>query len=112
MGKAAIGTILCFCPLPLLNNVEKQWGKLVPSYVMSLQHCIGGEGGFLNILSNFPIIFCHWLSDIYQEKKDEVLYMLSQITQICFNERDNVMLLSMMNIMTENTAKMTHDMSQ
>ena len=39
------------------------------------------------------IIFCHWLFEIYQKnKKDEVLCMLFQITQICFNEPNYVML--------------------
>ena len=33
--------------------------------------------------------------------------MLFQITQICFKEPDYVMLHSLMNIMTENGAKMT-----
>ena len=86
--KAAISTILCFCPLPRPNNVEKQLAKLASSYVVGLQHCIGGEGGFLNTLFRFSIIFCHWLSEIYQKQKDEVLYMLSQMIQICFNEPD------------------------
>ena len=34
--------------------------------------------------------------------------MLFQVTQIRFNEPDYVMLHSIMNIMTENGAKMTH----
>ena len=46
MGKTAIWTILCFCPLPPLNNIEEQWARLAPSNVIGLQHCIGGEGGF------------------------------------------------------------------
>ena len=39
--------------------------------------------------------------------KDEVLFMLFQITQTCFNEPDYVMLLSIMKIMRDNGAKMT-----
>ena len=46
MGKTAIGTILCFCPLPPLNTVEKQQAKVVSSYVMDSQHCVEGEGEF------------------------------------------------------------------
>ena len=46
MGKTAIRAISCFSPLPPLNNVEKQGAKLASSYVMGLQHCVGGEGGF------------------------------------------------------------------
>ena len=46
MGKTAIWTILCFSPLPPLNNVEEQWAKLASSNVMGSQHCIGGEGEF------------------------------------------------------------------
>ena len=45
-GKTAIWTILGFSPLPPLNNVEKQWAKLVSPNVIGSQHCIGGEGEF------------------------------------------------------------------
>ena len=38
--------------------------------------------------------------------------MLSQIAQICVNEPDYVRLHSIVNIMTENGAKMTHNMPQ
>ena len=38
--------------------------------------------------------------------------MLFQITQICFSESDYVTIYSVMNIMTENIAKMTHKMPQ
>ena len=44
MGKTAIWEILCFYPLPPLNNVENQRAKFASSYVMGSQHCIGGEG--------------------------------------------------------------------
>ena len=78
---------------------------------MGSQHCRGGEGGFLNTLFKIPIIFCHRLSEVYtQKKKDEVLSMQFQITQVCFNESDYATLHSIMNIMTENGAKMTHKM--
>ena len=46
MGKTAIRTILCFYPVPPLNNVEKQIAKVASSYVTASQHCIGGEGRF------------------------------------------------------------------
>ena len=46
MGKTAIWKILCFYPLPPLNNVEIQRAKRVSSYIMGSQHCNGGEGGF------------------------------------------------------------------
>ena len=59
MAKTAIRAILCFYSLSPLNNVEEQWEKLASSYVMGSQHCIGGEGGFLNTLFKIPIIFCH-----------------------------------------------------
>ena len=59
MGKIAISAILCFSPLPPLNNVDKQLAKLASSYNMGLQHCVGGEGGVLNRLFKSPIIFCH-----------------------------------------------------
>ena len=43
MEKTAIWAILCFSPLPSLNNVEEQWAKLASSNVIS-SHCIAGEG--------------------------------------------------------------------
>ena len=66
MGKTAIWTISCFYSLPPFRNVEKQWAKLVSSYVMGLQHCIEGEGRFLNRLFKTPV-FCHWLYEINQK---------------------------------------------
>ena len=44
--KIAILAISCFYPLPPLNNVEKQRAKLASTYVMGLQHCIGGQRDF------------------------------------------------------------------
>ena len=44
MGKTCIWTILCFYPLPHVNNVEKQQVKVASNHVMGSQHCIGGEG--------------------------------------------------------------------
>ena len=77
---------------------------------MDSQRCIGGDGGFLDRLFKIPIIFCHWLSEIYKkEKKGEVLWMLFQI--MC-NESDYVMLHSAMNIRAENSVKMTQKMPQ
>ena len=113
MGKTDFWLTFCFYPLP---------SEL--SYVMGSQHCIGerrgGEGwweggwrGGLNRLFKITIIFCHRLSEMFQKnKKNEVLRMLFQVTQICFNEPDYVTLHSIMNIMTENGAKMTHKMTQ
>ena len=76
-----------FITLPL-NNVEKQWAKLASSYVMGSQHCIGGEGGFLNTLFKIPI-FCHWFWNLQKKKtKDEIQCILFQITHICFHESD------------------------
>ena len=46
MGKTVTLAISCFCPLPPLNNVEKQPAKLVSSHVMGSQHCIRGKGDF------------------------------------------------------------------
>ena len=95
-----------FLPPSPLNNVEKQCAKRVSSYVMGLQDCIGGEGEFLDRLFKIFIIFYHWLSEICQKcMNDEILCMLFQITQICFNEPDYVTLYSVMNIMTKNGAK-------
>ena len=72
-----------------------------------------GRWGILNTLFKISIIFCYWLSEIYKKKKkNEVPRMLFQITQICFSESDYVTIHSVMNIMTENSAKMTHKMPQ
>ena len=46
MGKTAIWTILCFFPLPPLNDLEEQSEKLASSNAIGSQHCIGGEGEF------------------------------------------------------------------
>ena len=46
MGKTAIWAILCSYPVSLFNNFEKQREKLASSFVMSSQHCIGGEEDF------------------------------------------------------------------
>ena len=64
IGKTAFWATFYFYPLPSLNNVEKQWAKLVSSYVMDLQHCIGMEGGFLNKLFQISIFFTDCLKFI------------------------------------------------
>ena len=46
MVKTVIWAMLCFSPIPPLNNVKEQWVKPASSNVMSLQHCIGREGKF------------------------------------------------------------------
>ena len=46
MGKTAIETILCFSPLPRLNNIEEQSAELASNNVMGSEDCVGGEGGF------------------------------------------------------------------
>ena len=46
LEKAAIWTVLCFSPIPPLNNVEEQWVKLASNSVMGSQHCIAGDGEF------------------------------------------------------------------
>ena len=69
MGKAAIWTISCFYSVPALNNVEKQWAKLASSHVMGSRHCEMGQGRCLNRLFKIPIIFCHWLSEIYPKNR-------------------------------------------
>ena len=66
IGKTAIWTISYFYRVAPLNNFEKQWTKLASSYMIGLQHCLGGEKGFLNTIFKIPIIFCHWLLGIQQ----------------------------------------------
>ena len=64
-GKTTIWTILSFYPFPPHNNIEKQWTKLVSSYVWCWQPCMGGwgsgrwRGNFK--LFKISIIFCHQL---------------------------------------------------
>lgn len=72
----------CFCLFPHFNNVEKQWAKLP--------------------------------SEIYKKKKKkgEILLMLFQIPHICFNESVYVTRHFAMNMMAENSVKMTQKMSQ
>ena len=70
MGETAIWTISWFYPLPPLNTVERQRAKIALSYVIGWQHCIRGEGGFLNTLFKITIIICHWLSEIYKKKNE------------------------------------------
>ena len=70
--KTAIWTIPCFYPLPSLNNVGKQWEKLMGS-----KHFIGGDGGFLNTLSKTSIIFCRSLSEIYKKRKIGFMHTVS-----------------------------------
>ena len=69
MGKTAIWAFSCFYSPPTLNNVEKQRAELPWSYAMVLQHSIKWDGDFLNIIFRIPIIFCHWLSEIYKKKE-------------------------------------------
>ena len=45
MRETAIWAVSNVYPLRPLNNVEKQRANLASSYVMGLQHCIGGGGG-------------------------------------------------------------------
>ena len=56
---------LCFCPLPPLNNVEKQLEKL--SYGFSALYM--AIEGVLKTLFKIPIIFYDWLSEIYKKKR-------------------------------------------
>ena len=49
---------------------------------------------------------------IIKTRRDEVLFMLFQVTQICPNEFDYITLHSIMNIITENSVKMTDKMLQ
>ena len=46
LEKTAIWTVLCFSPIPPLNNIEEKWVKLASNSVMGSQHCIGGAGEF------------------------------------------------------------------
>ena len=112
MGKTAIWEISCFCSLPPLNNVEKQWAKFVSSNVMGSQHRIGGEGDFWTQFSKFPSYFITGCLKFRKKRKHEILFIHFQVTTICFNESDYIMLHSIMNIMAENGAKMMHKMSQ
>ena len=59
LEKNSIWTILCSCPLLVLNIVEEHRTKLASTNDMGSQHCIGGRGGVLKVLFKITIIFCH-----------------------------------------------------
>ena len=44
--KLLFGKFCVSIPLPVLNKVEKQRAKVGSSYVMVLQHCVGGDKRF------------------------------------------------------------------
>ena len=70
-------------------------------------------GGILNALFKIPIIFCHWLSEIYKKKKKEgVGCMPFQVTQIYFNKSNYATLHSLMRIMIQNGPKIRQKLSQ
>ena len=46
MGKNCYLANFVFLPLPTLNNVEKQYAKVVSKCVIGWQHCIGGDREF------------------------------------------------------------------
>ena len=72
-----------------------------------------GRGGILNALFKIRIIFVTDRLKFTKTKKNnkEVPCMLIQITKIYFNESDCHMVHSLMRIMTENSAKMTQNLS-
>ena len=105
MEETAIWTILCFYPVPPLNNVEKQWSKVASGYVMGSQHWKGKRGNFKHTFRNFHYIFTLIVWNLQKEKKNEVLCMLFQKPQMCFNELDYVTVHFVMNIMTSNSVK-------
>ena len=72
-----------------------------------------GKGGIFNTVFKIPIIFFHWLSEIYKkEKKNEILCMLFQKTHMCFNEFEYIVVHSVMNIMTANIVKIVQKLVQ
>ena len=83
-----------------LLSVEKQWANLASSYVIRLQYCIQVEVGHLNTFFKIPIIFSHWLSESYKTKRKTRFH----ITYIYFSKSDYVILNTVMNIMTKNSA--------
>ena len=99
---------LPFSLLTMLRNNE----RILRRAMLWVRNIVWEKGGILNALFKIPIIFCHWLSEIYKKNNEEVRSMLFQITQICFNESDCAMLHSLMRIMTENGAKMTQKLPQ
>ena len=55
--------------LPPLTMFRKRRQNLYQARLQGPQHCIGGEGGFLNTFFKIPITFCHWSSEIFVKKK-------------------------------------------
>ena len=66
--------------------------------------------GILNTLFKIPIKFVADCLKFTKKKKNEILCMLFQKNQMCFNEPDYVTVRFVMNIMTPNRAKMAHKM--
>ena len=109
--KMLLGHFVFLSPSPS----EQCWGTMSKA---SIKQCYGfatlykAWGVILNALFKIPIIFCHWLSEIYKEKERSVRSMLFQITQIYFNRSDYATLHSVMRKMTENGSRMTRKLSQ
>ena len=99
-----------------LSLSEQCWGIMSKTCVKQCYQfttLYKGRGRILNTLFKIPIIFCQWLSEIYQnKKKTEVWCMLLQITQICFYESHYVTLHSDISIIKEDDAKITQKLPQ
>ena len=70
--------------------------------------------GILNLLFKIVIIFCHWLSKIYETKKKEstgLMHALRDNSNL-FDESNYVSQHSDMSIITENCAKISHQLPE
>ena len=90
----------------MLTNNEQ---KLRQSILWVLNIVYGERGNFRNSFENSHNILSLIVWNLQKKvMKNEVLCMLFTITQMYFNESGYVRLHSIMNIITENGAKMTH----
>ena len=109
MGKPAIWIILSFYPLLPLHNVEKLWAKTVSSYTMGSQHCIGRERDFKNIFESSRNILSLIAWNLQKEIKTQVLWILLQEAQMCFNETDYVTVHSVINVANNDSKRCQTD---
>ena len=98
------------CPLlTILGNTEQKLRQTI-SWVCNIVK--GERWNFKHTFKSFHTILSLIVWNLQREKKNEILCMLFQKTQMSFNEPDYVMVDTVMNMVTPNSAKMTQKMSQ
>ena len=99
-GQFCVSTLF-----PLLTMLRNNDQKLRQAMLWVRNIVKGKRGNFKHIFRNFHYIFTLIVWNLQKEKKNEVLCMLFQKPQMCFNELDYVTVHFVMNIMTSNSVK-------